>query len=99
MDKESLLKLTVPKLREEALKIENIAGVHGMKKAELLEILFDHFGIPQEEKKPKRATSEVKKHLVELRTEREKLQAAGADKKALEVLRRRIHRTKRLTRQ
>ncbi len=97
MDKETLLKLTVPKLREEALKIENIAGVHGMKKEELLDILFDHFDIPRDVETKKQPTSDVKKKIAALREEKDKVRQAG-DAKKVKVLQKRIHDLKRNTR-
>ena len=96
MDKKELLKLTVPKLREEALKIENIAGVHGMGKTDLLDILFDKFNIPVEKKK-KRDTVALKKQASELRAKKEEVRAAG-DKKQVKILQRKIHTLKRHTR-
>ncbi len=36
MDAKTLEKMTVPKLREEARKFEDIVGVHGMNKEQLL---------------------------------------------------------------
>jgi len=96
MDKETLMKMPVPKLREEALKIEGLAGVHGMKKAELLEVLFDQYGIEQEIK-PKKDTAALKRSIVELRAEKEKARTAG-DKKRVDILRKKIHAVKRQTR-
>ena len=53
MKKAELMKLPVPKLREEALKIENIQGVHGMDKPTLIQVLADHHGIDISDKKAK----------------------------------------------
>lgn len=97
MDKKTLVKMTVPKLREEALKIEGVVGVHGMKKPELLDLLFGHFGIPIEKKKVQRDTTALKKKVKTLRTQREELRAAGELKK-VKVLQKRIHNLKRYTR-
>ena len=51
MDAKTIEKMTVIKLREEALKIPNIVGVHGMNKAELIVLLKEQHGIPLEKKK------------------------------------------------
>ena len=48
MELRDLQKMTVVKLREEALKLGDISGVHGMKKLQLLEILAPRFGIDLE---------------------------------------------------
>jgi len=97
MDKESLIKLTVPKLREEAMKIEGLTGVHGMKKGELLHVLAKHHGIELEEHRVKRDYSALKKKIAEFRKLKEEARAAG-DKKKVEKLRRRVHGLKHETR-
>jgi len=97
MDKKTLVKMTVPKLREEALKIEGVVGVHGMKKPELLNLLFEHFGIPIEKKKVQKDTAAMKKKLKVLQGQREELRASG-NKKQIKVLQKRIHNLKRGTR-
>ena len=96
MEKDQILKMALPKLREEALKIENIAGVHGMNKGQLVSLLFDVHGIP-EDKKVKAADSETKKKIKELREKKLELNHAG-DKKQAKILQRKIHRIKRSTR-
>lgn len=96
MDKKALTKLTVPKLREEALKIEGLSGVHGMKRNELLDVLFEKFSIPMETRK-KQDVSAIKKKIKELRTKKEEVRQAG-DKKQLKILQKRIHSLRRATR-
>jgi len=96
MDKKTLIKMTVPKLREEALKIENLTGVHGMTKPELLDVLFAKFGI-QVEKRKQRDVSAIKKKIHELSAKKVEARQAG-DKKQVEILRRRIHTLRRHTR-
>lgn len=98
MDKETLLKMTVPKLREEALKIENISGVHGMKKQELLDILFDQHEIPRDIETQKLPTSDIKNKIVTLRESKEKARQAG-DLKQVKILQKKIHDLKRKTRE
>ena len=39
MDAKTLSKMTVSKLRDEAMKFDDLVGVHGMEKPELIEIL------------------------------------------------------------
>jgi hypothetical protein len=97
MDKKTLIGMTVPKLREEALKIENITGVHSMSKDTLLEILFDLHKIPVDSNKKKRDTADLKKQLKVLQAKKEESRTAG-DKKLVKVLQRRIHDLKRATR-
>ena len=48
MDLSELQRLTVVKLREEALKHEGISGVNGMNKVQLIEALAPVFGIDLE---------------------------------------------------
>ena len=98
MNKEQLFKLTVPKLREEALKIEGVVGVHGMDKPELIRLLAGHFGLDIEDKKAKMvATGPLKKQGKELRAKKAEVTAAG-DKRAATALRKKIKRLKRKTR-
>lgn len=96
MDKQALLKLTVVKLREEALKIPNISGVHGMNKQTLLDVLFDHFGIPKDVKERK-DHGELKKQIATLRAKKTEVRATG-DKKQLKKVAKRLHNLKRRTR-
>jgi hypothetical protein len=98
MKKEELFKLTVPKLREEALKVEGMVGVHGMDKPELIRALADHFGLDITEHKAKMvATAPLKKQVKELRVKKAEAKAAG-DKKRADILRKKIKRLKHRTR-
>ncbi len=56
---EALDKLTAPELKEIALKIEGLSGVHAMKKEELLRAIKDAKGIPQEPAKAKEKPKSV----------------------------------------
>lgn len=96
MDKQTLLKLTVVKLREEALKIPNITGVHGMNKQALLDVLFDQFGIPKDTKVRKN-NSVLKKQIKVIQEQSKEVRATG-DKKKIKVMRKRLHDLKRRTR-
>ncbi len=94
-----LEKYTVKELREEALKIEGIQGVHGMNKEELLVLLREHKGIPEPQKKKKtKSVRDIKKKVVELKETRDKERAEGASRARLDILRRKISRLKKQTR-
>jgi len=98
MKKDELLKLTVPKLREEALKIEGVVGVHGMNKRQLQELLAEQFGIELEVKKKHQVdVSQVKAKIKEMKAAQEEARKKG-DKKWVEIYRKRIKRHKRITR-
>lgn len=98
MKKNELFKLTVPKLREEALKIEGITGVHGMDKPRLIEVLADQHGIDIEDKKAHLVqTAPLKAKARELRGLKEEAKKAN-DKKRVEILRKKIKKLKRQTR-
>ena len=98
-------KMTVKELREVAAEIPEITGVHGMKKAELLEAIMKVRGIedekPKADVKPKKAAGGeelgVKKKIQFFKAQRGDALAAG-DKKAAKILRRRINRLKKKSR-
>lgn len=97
MDWKELEKLTVVKLREEAMKHSQITGVHGKNKAQLMDELAGVLGI---EKPHAHFTEEVvhtkgelKHQIRDLKVERDKL-IAKHDHKALHDVRRKIHRLK-----
>jgi len=100
-------KMTVTELREIAKEIPDITGVHGMKKAELLEAVREAKGIKAEA--PKRAAAktkakavmsvqELKAAIKQLRSQREQALAEN-NKKMAKIYRRRISRLKKKTRQ
>ena len=97
--KERLEKMTAIELREMGLGIEGLAGVHAMKKEELLAAIKEAKGIKEEEpakpKDPK--TGGVKQRIASLRKERDEARAAK-NRAKVSVLRRRIHRLKKKTR-
>ena len=97
MEKAELLKLTVPKLREEALKI-GATGVHGLKKAELTAVLAEHYGIELEEKHEKEKPSGTFKQQIKKLREEKVAALKAKDANQARILRRKIHRLKRLTR-
>lgn len=98
-------KMTVKELREVAAEIPEITGVHGMKKAELLEAIKEVRGIvdeePKAEKKPRKTGGgkemSVKGKIHLFKAKRKDALTAG-DKKAASILRRRINRLKKKSR-
>ena len=101
---QELDRMTAPDLREIAIGIEGVTGVHAMKKDELLKIIKAARGIPDEEK-VKRAKKEkgeqlsVKQLKAKARALRLDKSAAreAKDPKKVDVLRRRINRLKKRT--
>ncbi len=93
-----LEKMTAKELREMALELEGIVGVHAMNKQELIEAIKKIKGIVDEKKK--RADIDVraiKKKIKELRELKQQAKEKG-DKKMVEVLRKRMSRLKKQTR-
>jgi len=104
MTRHELQKMTVVKLREEALKYPELSGVHGMKKAELIDALAKVFGLPEEEKAPvKKKKAEVSKTSLKSQVKELKQKRAEAiqakDSKALKLIRKKIKRAKRVLRE
>ncbi len=97
MDWKDLEKMTVLKLREEALKFPQIQGVHGKNKEQLMEEIATALGI----EKPHthftetivHTKSDLKTKINELKADRDKLLQAH-DHKKLHDLRREIHEIK-----
>ena len=101
-----LEKMTVKELREIALKLPDLTGVHAMKKDELLKVIKKAKGITEEEppKKAKKKTPKkevdkkaLKEKVIQLKKEKEAARLAKESKK-IDVLRRRINRLKKRTR-
>jgi hypothetical protein len=97
MDWKDLEKMTVLKLREEALKFPQIEGVHGKNKEQLMDEIATVLGI---EKPHVRFTetivhtkSDLKAKIDELKVERDKLLQAH-DHKRLHDVRREMHELK-----
>jgi hypothetical protein len=102
MEWKDLEKMTVVKLREEALKFPQIEGVHGKNKEQLMQELAAILGI---EKPHAHVTdnvthtkSDLKHQIQSLKIEREKLVAAH-DHQHLHEVRRQIHELKHTIRQ
>jgi hypothetical protein len=93
-----LEKMTVKELREMAKDIPGIAGVHAMKKEELLVQIKAAKGIVDEPvKKADASVSELKQKIKALKVERQAALEAK-DKKKASIFRRRISRLKKKTR-
>jgi ribosomal protein S18 len=102
-----LEKLTAKELREMALGIPGIQGVHAMKKEELIAAIRKAKGIPEEPKKEKKivakkekvvlTTAELKKKVKELRQKKEEALQQN-NWKMVEILKKRISRYKKMTR-
>ena len=91
-------KMTVKELKEIALEIPEITGVHGMNKSDLLSAIKAAKGIHDETKKKK--SGSVRDVKLKIRTLKQKQQAAGDEKdaKMAAVYRRRISRLKKKSR-
>lgn len=91
-------RMTAKELREVALKIPEITGVHGMNKGELLSAIKETRGIVDEQaKKSGVSTRQIKKKIQELRVLKAQANESKDTAKA-KMLRRRISRLKKKTR-
>lgn len=90
---------TIKELRDEALKIPDVQGIHGMNKEEIIELLREVKGLPAPEKK-KAAVSvrDVKVKVAELKKTRAEEREQGASRSKLSILRKKISRLKKQTR-
>jgi hypothetical protein len=85
-------------LREEALAIPDIQGVHGMNKEELLTILRKAKGIAEPEKTKSGNVREVKAKIKQLKEVRVEERTKGASRSHLDILRKKISKLKKQTR-
>jgi len=91
-------KMTAKELREIALGLEGIVGVHAMNKSELIAAVKEAQGVEDEKKRDKSVdVRSIKKKIRELRSQRETVREAG-EKDKVQMLRRRISRLKKKTR-
>jgi outer membrane murein-binding lipoprotein Lpp len=104
--KKPLDKMTAIELREVAMEIPGVAGVHAMKKEELLSVIKEYYAIEDETprkgkkkkvKKQAASVQDLKAKMGQLREKRETVRAAR-DRKQADILRRRINRLKKQTR-
>ena len=93
-----LEKMTAKELREMALELEGIVGVHAMNKMELIEAIKEVKGIVDERKKRSDIdVRAIKKRIKELRELKTQAKEKG-DKKKVNILRRRMSKLKKQTR-
>ena len=97
MDAKELLRMNVPKLREEAFKVPGAAGVTAMKKEDLIQFLSKHHHIALEQRTGSAEKIELKKRIRGLKTRRDEALTRKAYKEAAS-LRRGIQALKRRTR-
>ena len=91
-------RMTAKELRELALGIDGIVGVHAMNKSELVAAIKEARGIEDEKKRDKSVdVRTIKKKIKELRSQKETMREAG-EKGKVQMLRRRISRLKKKTR-
>ena len=91
-------RMTAKELREMALGIDGIVGVHAMNKSELVAAIKEARGIEDEKKRDKSVdVRSIKKKIRELRSQKETMREAG-EKDKVQLLRRRISRLKKKTR-
>jgi hypothetical protein len=95
-----LEKMTATELRKYALEMGEISGVHGMNKEELIAAIKAAKGIVDEGKKAAKSINvrDLKLKLKELRAQKLAALEAGASKKSIEIMRRRMNRLKKRTR-
>jgi len=93
-----LEKMTAKELREVAIEIPEVTGVHGMNKAELINAIKLSKGIEiKSVKKTDSKVREIKKKIKELKAKREPLLESN-DNKMAAIYKRRIIRLKKKTR-
>jgi hypothetical protein len=88
---------TVKELREEALKMPDVQGVHGMNKEEIITLLRKARGIAEPETKKAGTVRETKAKVVSLRKQRDEERDQGASRERLHILRKKISRLKKQT--
>ena len=97
MDAKTLSKMTVSKLRDEALKFDDLKGVHGMHKPELIEILKEKYGIVEEKTESEILIEQkhaLKEKIRKLKVEKEQA-IANQDSPKVAILRKRLHSHRR----
>lgn len=96
----SLDRMTAKELREYALSLGEITGVHGMNKEELLAAIKEYKGIVDEGKKAAKSVNvrNLKEKLKNLRQVKQEAVTSGASRAQIDILRRRLSRMKKKTR-
>ena len=93
-----LEKMTAKELREVAMEIPEITGVHGMNKVELISAVKKARGIEEDvSRKSDSSVRDIKKKIKELRTAQATALESN-DKRMANIYRRRISRLKKKTR-
>jgi len=90
-------KMTVKELKEVALEIPEITGVHGMNKADLLSAIKKAKGIPEGKKKKSGSIRELKQKIKAMKIQRAEA-LASKDTKMAVIYRKKIAKMKRKTR-
>jgi len=91
-------RMTAKELREMALGMEGIVGVHAMNKSELVAAIKKAQGIEDEKKRDKGSdVRAIKQKIRELRSQKETMREAG-EKDKVQMLRKRISKLKKKTR-
>lgn len=91
-------KMTVKELREIALTIPDLTGVHGMNKQDLLSAIKAHRGVVEKKaQKGNRSVREIKKQIRALKAKKVAV-AQEKNRKQAEILRRKLSRLKKKTR-
>lgn len=96
MTLEELQKMTVIKLREEAMKFPDVKGASGMKKDDLIALLCEKLDIKTKEKKPAAPATKLstKQQLKELKILKQEA-IAKKDRAAVTLYRQKIRTQKR----
>ena len=82
MTYDDLLKLPVTKLREIALSLEVIQGVHGMNKEQVMQAICTVKGIENPYKKEaERKKAEARANIIEMKSQRKTLRAEFSEKR------------------
>jgi len=89
---------TVKELRDEALTVPDIQGVHGMNKEELLSVLRKAKGIEAPPQKKTEAVRDIKLKISELKKVRDEESSQGVARGRLDILRKKMSKLKKKTR-
>ncbi len=100
MDLKTLKHLPITKLRDEAMKFDDLSGVHGMGKKQLIEILMKKFGIVDDQTESEELIE--RKHAIKAKLKKLKTEKAQAkenkDQAKIDLLRKRLHSQRRMLR-
>jgi len=91
-------RMTSKELREIALAMPELSGVHGMNKAELIANIKEVRGIVDEKASKSEGVREIKKKIAALKDEKVQARERGDDRKQINILRKKINRLKKKTR-